>query len=293
MLLVTGPTGHVGRELVRRLLNQKQEFRVMCRHAERGKALVAEGLDVVMGDFDHPDSIVSALEGVKRVVLISPLHPEMVGHRHRLLEAAGRAGVEHVVDLSAYGAHLDSPARVLRAHAEVEHDLRESGLGWTILRPHYLMQNLLVYRPVINEEGSLYAPMGNGRISIVDARDVAAAAAEVLAHDHHRGAEYELTGPEALSFAEMAAKLSAVLRRRVAYVDQRPEQTRRDMLAAGTPEWLADAILELYEIYREDLATAVTDAVEKITGERPRGFDEFAVDHAHLFEKKKRERPGE
>jgi uncharacterized protein YbjT (DUF2867 family) len=149
------------------------------------------------------------------------------------------------------------------------------------------MQNFLMYAPSISIEGAFYVPMKEGRIGIVDARDVAAIAAAVLTEDDHLGSTYDITGPETLSFFEMAEILSAVRKRRVTYVDITPEKAREGMVHSGTPEWLIEAILELYELYSEGGGETVTDIVERLTGQRARGFHEFAVDYADFFAKKR------
>jgi uncharacterized protein YbjT (DUF2867 family) len=283
MILITGATGNVGRELVWLLQDKGMPLRALVQDPQKATGLTAEGIEVVTADFDRVDGLRKALAGADKLFLLTPASPNLVEHQKRIIDAAIKARVKYVVKLSGLGASSDSSSRLARSHAVIEDHLEQSGLPCTQLRPHFFMQNFLMFAPTITAEGAFYAPMKNGRIAIVDARDVASVAAKILTEDGHEGRTYELTGPEALSFREMGEKLSAVQRRRVAYVDISLEAARKSMLASGTPEWLADAIVELYEIYSEDLAADVSDAIERISGQRPHSFDEFAVDFAETF----------
>lgn len=290
MILITGATGGIGQEMIKLLQDKDVPFRAMVGDTERATALRESGVDVVMGDFDQPESLVTAVLDIERLFLLSPAAPDMVSKQTSLIDAACRAGVQHIVKLSGLDAATDAPTRFGQLHAQIEQKIEKSGLTYTHLRPHYFMQNFLMFAPTISTEGAFYAPMKDGKIGIVDARDIAAVAAAVLTEDGHADQTYDITGPEALSFFSMAEILSAVRKRRVTYVDIPADKARAGMLHAGTPEWLADAILELYEVFGEGSAEIVTDTVENITGQRARGFEEFAVDYADHFAKRRTSR---
>jgi uncharacterized protein YbjT (DUF2867 family) len=283
MILITGAKGNIGKELHRLLSDQDMDHRALVGDNLQAEELKAEGLETVVADHKKVGNLAKAMAGFDKVILLSPINPLLVEHQSLMIEAAAKANVRTLVKLSGLDAHPESPSRILRWHAQVEERMQASGLAYTILRPHYLMQNFLMFAPTITTEGAFYAPMQNGRISAVDARDVAAVAAEVLGTDRHDGEICQLTGPEALSFRDMAEKISSVQRRRVAYVDIAPLEARKMMIASGSPDWLADALLELYDIYCDDLAAGVYDDIETITRHRPHSFDEFAVDYADAF----------
>jgi uncharacterized protein YbjT (DUF2867 family) len=287
MILVTGATGNIGRELIRLLHEKEIPFRAMARDPEKARGLQEEGWDVVLGDYDTPESLVTAVLDVEKLFLLSPAGPDLVHHQSRLVDAASRAGVKSVVKVSALGADPDAPTLLGRLQAESEQMVAASGLAFTHLRPHFLMQNMLMFAPTISTENAFYAPMKDGRIGLVDARDIATVAASVLTEDSHAGHSYDLTGPEALSFFDLAEKFSAVRKRQISYVDIPPARAREGMLRAGTPAWLADSILEQYEQFRQGRGEIVTDTIHEITGQRPRGFDEFAVDYAGPFAKRR------
>ncbi|MFH1845395.1 MAG: SDR family oxidoreductase [bacterium] len=289
MILITGATGNVGRELTRLLQVDDLDFRIMTRDPEKCEKLREAGFDAISGDYDNLKSLVSALKKVDKMFMLSPADPGMVERQTMLLEAAKKAKVKHLVKLSCVGAHPEAPDRFSRLHGEIEEKIVESGVNFTNLRPHYSMQNLLMFATTISYEGIFCAPMRDGRIGIVDARDVAQVAATILKEDFHGGTTYELTGPEALSFYDMSEILSAVRKRRVTYMDITSEKARVGMLRSNTPEWLIDAIMEQYEVFSAGQADQITDHIERITGHRPRGFHEFAVDYADFFAKRKME----
>jgi uncharacterized protein YbjT (DUF2867 family) len=191
--------------------------------------------------------------------------------------------VRHVVKFSAFGASADAPGGFAKWHGEAEAELRASGLDYTMLRPNFFMQNLLGQAQTIAAEGRIYQPVGGARASFVDTRDVAAVAARVLTEDGHEGRSYDITGPEALSYYDVAERLSAAAGREITYVPVSPEDFRRGALAAGLPEWLVEALGLLNETLASGRASAVTDVVREVGKTEPRTFEQFARDYASAF----------
>jgi uncharacterized protein YbjT (DUF2867 family) len=281
MILITGGTGTVGRELVKRLARPEAPIRVMVRDRSKAGSVAYPGVEIVEGDFDRIDSLDAALSGVDKAFLLAAPGEGQLHLETNFIRAAGRSNLKHIVKLSALGAALDSPARLLRAHAESEHHIEETGVPYTHLRPNQFMQNFLSYRESIVHRGEFYAPMGGGHASIVDVRDVAAVAAEVLTAAHaHEGKIYGITGPESLTYAEMAERLTFELGKPVAYVDVPPEAAGAGMRQAGMAPWMVDALLELYALWRIDEAAKVTDTVKHEGKKDPIAFAEFAHDYA-------------
>jgi uncharacterized protein YbjT (DUF2867 family) len=145
------------------------------------------------------------------------------------------------------------------------------------------MQGLLGFRATIVAEGRFFAAAGDARISVIDVRDIAAAAASALVEDGHEGRIYDLTGPEALTHAEMAERLSKALGRRIGFVDVPPEVMRQTLVGVGFPTWQADGLIEDYAHYRRGEASAVATGVQDATDKAPRTFAEFARDYAAAF----------
>jgi uncharacterized protein YbjT (DUF2867 family) len=283
MILIAGATGLVGSATLRQLTARGVPVRALVRSAEKASTLASPGVETVIGDLEQPASLDAALDGVTRALLISPLHPRQVEWQGNFVEAARRAGAVHIVKLSGLGTAPDSPLRSGRWHAQTEQHIAAAGLPWTYLHPPFFMQNLLRSAAAIAAQGMLVAAMQAGKIAMVDARNVAVVAVAALTADGHGGKTYTITGPEALSFQEVAHKLAAATGRLVTYQDVPLAAVRREMVAAGLPEWLIEVRLEFATALRDGYAAAVTDTVQAVAGRRARTFDAFAREHVTLF----------
>jgi uncharacterized protein YbjT (DUF2867 family) len=284
MILITGATGTSGREVVGELRRLgAARVRAMVRDPARAAFVREAGFETAEGDFDRQETLDSALEGVETALLLTPPSPNTVAHNRAFVESAKRAGVRRVVKLSAVGADASAPEGFGKWHGQAEELLKSSGLGWTILRPNFFMQNLLGQAQTIASQGAIYQVGGDARASLIDARDIAAVAARTLADEGHEGETYTLTGPEALSYSDVAAKISEATGKPVSYVPITPEQFREGALAQGLPEWLVGALERLNEIFEGGEAEGVTDDVRRVGGKEPTTFDEFARDHAAAF----------
>jgi uncharacterized protein YbjT (DUF2867 family) len=173
--------------------------------------------------------------------------------------------------------------RFLRYHATVERAIRESGLAYTFLRPNLYMQGLLAFAASIKAQGCFYAAIGDAKVSIVDVRDNAAVAVAALTGDGHEGKTYSLTGPEALSHTEIAARLSAASGRAIAFVSISPQAMREALGQLQMPPWQADGLIEDYAHYDRGEAAAVAAGVRDATGVEPRAFAAFARECAAAF----------
>jgi uncharacterized protein YbjT (DUF2867 family) len=282
MILIVGATGLVGGATVQQLTARGVPVRALIRSAEKASTLAGPGVETVIGDLEQPGSLDAALDGVTRALLISPLHPRQVEWQGNFVEAARRAGAVHIVKLSGLGTAPDSPLRSGRWHAQTERHIA-AGLPWTHLHPPFFMQNLLRSAAAIAAQGVLVAAMQAGKIAMVDARDVAAVAVAALTSDGHVGKTYTVTGPEALSFQEVAQKLAAATGRPVTYQDVPLAAVQQEMVATGLPAWLVEVRMEFATALRDSYAAAVTDTVQAVTGQPARTFDAFAREHAALF----------
>jgi uncharacterized protein YbjT (DUF2867 family) len=284
MILVTGATGKNGTEILKRLSGRAERIRAMV-HKQRDIVNATHNcaLEFVEADFDDTASLRKALNGVQRAFLVTNSSERVEERQLRFVALARESGVKHIVYLSQLHASPDSPLRFLRYHAAVEEALRGSGMSHTNLRPNLYMQGLLMIGKSIASEGRFLAPAGDARVSVVDVRDVAAVAVAALTQTRHEGKTYDITGPEALTHAEMAAQLSQVLDRPVKFVDV-PEQPFREALRSLLmPDWQADGLIEDYAHYRRGEASGISSAVEEATGQRPHSFREFARDNKAAF----------
>jgi uncharacterized protein YbjT (DUF2867 family) len=285
VLLVTGATGNVGSRLVRRLAEAGAPTRAFVRRPEAAAELQELGVEVVVGAFEDAESLRQAMRGVERVYVVSPPGVDgMVEQQLAVVDAARAEGVRHVVKQSSIAADEDTEASIVAAHRRVEEAIEGSGMSWTHLRPHWFMQNELGQAGTIAAEGVFYAPDVT-EISTIDVADVASVAARVLTSDGHEGKAYVLTGPELLSYADLADVYSRVLGRDVRWQQVSLEDARDSMREAGLPEELAVGFAEVLGRYGEGGVTReVSPAVEELTGRAPQPFEDFLRENRSAYE---------
>ncbi|MEU4144724.1 NAD(P)H-binding protein [Streptomyces parvulus] len=284
MILVTGATGVVGREVVRGLAGVSVAggagVRVMVRDVAR-LGVVAGGVEVVRGDFGDAVSLGEALRGVERAFLLTV--GVGGGDDERFLRAARAAGVGHVVKVSA-AAVADGGAddAVTRWQRGAEGLLRESGLGWTVLRPRSFMSNALAWAGSVVSEGVVRGLYGGSVNACVDPRDVAAVAVCALTERGHLGRVHTVTGPRAVSAVEQTTVLGRVLGRRLRFEELSLAGARR-ALARRYPGEVVEALLAGAERQRAGAKAGVQDTVRRVTGRAPRSFAQWAADHREAF----------
>jgi uncharacterized protein YbjT (DUF2867 family) len=289
MILITGATGKVGKELVLDLSARRSAFKVMVRSKEAAKDFEAKGIKAVQGDFERPETHAGALASVQTVFLLTTPRPDAVAIERKFLAACKAKGVQHVVRLSAMGANPWASSALIRNHGKCEALLEESGLPWTILRPTIFMQNLAPYiGPTVAQESTLYAPAGNAAMPWVDTRDIAAVAGTVLTSKGHEDLVYEITGPEALTYTQVAECLSSQLGRQISYVNVPDGAAQHSMVGMGMSPWLAEGMITLYHMFRANGPTALAlQTVERITGRAPRTLAAYLKENDAAFKSPK------
>ena len=281
MILVIGASGKVGGQAVRALVAKGLPVRTLSREPAKIDAL-GLGVEAVKGDLDDATTIPPALEGVEKVFLVAGGF-DIPTEETNVIEAAEAAGVAHLVLLSSLGADAGVASGPL--HAPGEARLRSSSLSWTILRPAVFMANALMWRDTIRAQGVFYEPTGTGRHAMIHPTDIGEVAAEVLSADgsEHHGATHELTGPEAISSADCATALSAVLGTDVHHVDVPDEAFRDGMTKAGAPPPLVDSLARYYAMVKAGEFAMVTPTVESILGRPAQTFGQWAAENAAAF----------
>ena len=283
MILVTGSTGKIGSHLVDALKALGVPFRALAHSEASLKSLAAKGVETVRGDLADAASTKAALKGATKLFLLSSSsHFDAV--EIAAIEAAKAAGVKHVVKISATGAGADAVSPLLRAHARVERALEASGLGFTILRPGWFMQNWVAfYSHAIKAGQPVYANAGDAKVTWIDARDIADVAATALTAEGHEGFVYELSGPETLSYADVAKKLGTLLGREVSYVAVPDAAAFQAMKGMGMDGWYAYGMTALSQGVRRGNADFTTGTVELVTGTAPRTIDAFLKENLAAF----------
>jgi uncharacterized protein YbjT (DUF2867 family) len=284
-ILITGATGTVSSGVIAALARRPGlRLRALVRDEGKAAPLRAQGIEVVRGDLDDANTLAPAFDGVEALWLLTVPGPRAPEHSMNLVWAARQAGVQRVVRMSAIGAAPDAPTRNGRLHALSDHEVMVSGMQWTILKPHFFMQNLLASAGSIAGQGALYYAFGEGRLGLVDTRDVAEFAARVLVEpEGHAGKTYTVTGPDTLSGSDMGRILGTALGRPVQYVPVPLESARAAMLALGTSTWIADMLVEYSRAYADGWGDFVTRDFPRLMQRPARGLAEFAADHSRTF----------
>ena len=279
MILVIGGRSKIGAALIGDLLGRGQQVRALVRAGEPAGGLAA-GAEAATGDLADESTLVAAMDGIEKVFLLSSPHPDAVSWHRNAIDAARRTEVQLLVRSSILGAERNPPAEFISAHTVSDRYLEDSGLPFVIVRPNLFLQNIPEATvPSIDAAGDFYVDAGEARISMVDARDVAAVAAVALTGPGQGGARYDVTGPEALSYTDVAAKLTRAMGRRITYIDAPDDAVRQALLGAGLSEWFASALIGLYQDYRrsgaDGYAAQVTDTVQRLTGRPARSLDDL------------------
>ena len=282
MILITGASGNVGKEVLKQIVPTGANVRAAFQTVTKAAA-APSGVEIVTMDYNQPQTLQAALKGVEKVFLVGPPTPNLPVLERKAIDEIKRSGVRHVVKLSAMGGR---DAIFTRQHADSEDYIKSSGVAYTFLRPNGFMQNFVTYNgATINTQNAFYGSQGDGEVSHIDLRDIAAVAVKSLTEDGHQGKAYTLTGPEALSNARVAEILSEDTGREIRYVDLPAEQFKQALLGAGLPEWSANALVDLQQFYRRGSASAVTRDVEQLLGRKPISFEQFSRDYAQAFQR--------
>jgi uncharacterized protein YbjT (DUF2867 family) len=282
MILVTGASGNVGKTVLQEVAKSGANHRAMYRStAEAAKA--PAGTETVIADFAKPETLETALKNVDRVYLVCSPIPELVQLESNMIDACVAAGVKHVVQNSALGAG-DYDKSFPSWHRKVEEKLKGTRLAWTILRPNSFHQNVVAFfAPTIRTQGVYCSSMRDAKVSFLDVRDIAAVAAKVLAGGEHAGKTYELNGPEAINYTELAARISRAAGREVKYVDIPMDAQKKAMLEQSMPEWMVRALLDLQQYYLNAQGGETDGLLQKLLGRAPIKMDEFLTENAHEF----------
>jgi len=270
--VVTGATGGLGGRVAQLLSQRDVPLRLVVRDPSRAPDL--PGADVVVATYDDAAALRTAFAGASSVFLVSASeHPERVRQHRTAVDAAAAAGVDRVVYTSFLGAAEDATFTFARDHAATEEHLRASGTAWTFLRDAFY-QDVLPH--FAGADGVLRGPAGDGGLSAVARDDVARAAAAVLTGGaQHDGRSYDLTGPEALSFDDVAAQLAEVSGRPVSYVRETVDEAYASRSGYGAPRFEVDGWVSTYTAVAAGELAAVSGDVERLVGRPPGTFREF------------------
>jgi uncharacterized protein YbjT (DUF2867 family) len=284
VILVTGASGKTGFPIVGELASAGVPVRALV-HTKAKKNMFENmrEVELVEGDYNDTRSLEGALNGIHTAYLVSPPSPDQVRLQTNFVNMARLTGLKHVVKLSALGTGTDSPVGLLRDHAEIEDYIRKTGIAYTFLHPHFFMDNLLGDSESVTRDGVLYSPLGDARIAPIAVQDIASVAARILIDGGHRGTTYVLTGPESMTFSEIAAVWSKVIGKTIRYSPVSFDAARQGMVLSGMPAWLAQDIVRLMKTWAEGKGDIASNYVERIIGRKPISIQEFLMAHKSQF----------
>lgn len=287
-ILVTGASGNIGSEIVKQLLGVGPAVSIKAAvHSRQNVKNVKDGdrVKVIPIDYNELDTLREALKDVDKLFLLTPDVPDAPDLASNAVIEAKKAGIRHIVKQSVMGADLEADVDTMRLHRQVEEIIEQSGIPFTFLRPNEFMQNFINFHsPSIKGNNAFYIPLEDAKVSLVDVRDIAAVAVKSLIdEDKHKNKTYLITGPEALSYHQVAEVLSNATGRKISYVNISEEEAKAAMKEIGMSDWLINTVSELSDYFRKGKASEVSSAVEEVTGRKPISFSQFARDHAEAF----------
>jgi len=280
-VLVTGATGNIGRALVAQLKRDASDLEVIAASPKGESVAQTPGRALNLLD---PASAQAAMQGVDRLFLVTPAHPEMEAMTAQAVRAAQLAGVQHIFRVSGAGADAASDIAIARLQGRCDQIVIDSGLAQTLLRPKNFMRNFTTFLRDSIRAGTVYSSQGDGRVPFIDARDIAAVAAKVLVLPHeHAGRAYTLIGPQAPSNAEALAVIADVIGHPVMLVPLTEEQAIEGMRHAGMPEPMVQAMSSLNRAIAAGWVAEVTDDVPRLLGRRATAWADFVVEHRQVW----------
>lgn len=282
-ILITGATSAISAQIVHELLAEGYAVRALVRNPEKAEDIRQAGAEIVVGDLEKPETLDAAFRGVEKAFILTPPSDRAPAQFSNALWAAKQAGVKHVMRLSAFGAGHDAPTINGRHHALSDSELMASGLAWTIIRPHFFMQNLMMAADGVKAKGKLYFALGEGRMGIIDTRDIGHFVAQLLTTSDREGKIYTITGPESVSMHDVAADLSSVLNREIRYQPVMTELALAELKSKGLDTYTLNVLRDYFVEYSRNWGDIVTEDYKNVTGAEPRPLNDFIRDHADAF----------
>ncbi len=283
MILITGATGKTGSATAKSLGEKGETFRALIRNEEKKEGIESLGGEVVIGSIENTEVVNQSMQGVKTVLVLLPNSESQLALEKQLVDSAKQAGVERIVKMSSIEATPDATSPIPKLHLESEEYIKQSGLAWTMIKPNFYMQNLLASAGTIKEQGKIFLPMGDGKTGMIDTTDVGKVLAKVLSEDGHESMNHEITGPEILSFYEVAEIFSQVLGKQVDYVDVPMDAYKETLGQFLTNQWHLDAVIDLFKGIAEGGIEDKTDTFNELMGETPKSLSQFLAENSFIF----------
>lgn len=274
-ILLTGATGNIATLAIPELIKNGLHVRAFVRNAAKAESLKTMGVEIFVGDLNNQQSISEAAEGVDAVLSLTAAGPDAIAQASAITKSAKAAGVKHLVRLSAIKAAEDAPTENGRSHFQTDREIISSGIPYTILRPHFFMQNLFMSVPTIMEGGNMYWGMGEGKLGMIDVRDISDCVVSLLTNGGHEGEIYNPTGASSITFSEAANIISKGIGKSANYVSIPIPAVGEALRSMGAGEWVAKLMMDYSTAYSAGWGDYTNNDVETITGHKARSFQQF------------------
>ena len=283
MILLTGATGKTGSATAKALNEKGITFRALIRNEEKRGDIESLGGEVVIGSIENKEAVDQSMVDVETALILLPNSENQLSLEKQLVDSAKQAGAKRVVKMSSIEATPDATSPIPKLHLESEEYIKQSGLNWTMIKPNFYMQNLLASAGTIKDQGKIFLPMGEGKTGMIDTTDVGTVIAKVLSEDGHESMNHEITGPEILSFYEVAEIFSKALGKQVDYVDVPMDAYKETLGQFLTNQWHLDAVIDLFKGIAEGGIEDKTNTFNELTGETPKSLSQFLAENSFIF----------
>ena len=283
MILLTGATGKTGSATAKALNEKGITFRALIRNEEKRGDIESLGGEVVIGSIENKEAVDQSMVDVETALILLPNSENQLSLEKQLVDSAKQAGAKRVVKMSSIEATPDATSPIPKLHLESEEYIKQSGLNWTMIKPNFYMQNLLASAGTIKDQGKIFLPMGEGKTGMIDTTDVGKVLAKVLSEDGHESMNHEITGPEILSFNEVAEIFSKGLDKHVDYVDVPLAAYKETLGQFLTNQWHLDAVIDLFKGIADGGIEEKTDTYSELMGESPKSLSEFISENSFIF----------
>ena len=283
MILITGATGKTGSAAVQELSNRNIPFRVLIRNEDKLNQITDMGGEVIIGAIEDDAALNQAMEGVQKALVLLPNSEQQLFLEKKVVDAALEANVQHIVKMSSMEAVPEATSPIPKLHMQSENYIKNSGMNWTMIKPNFFMQNLLGSGKTIVEQNKFFLPMGEGKAGMIHTKDVGTVIAKVLSEDGHEGQNYQVTGPEILSFHDVAEIFSKVLGKKVDYINVPIDEYKKTLSQFLTNQWHLDSVIDLFKDIAEGGIEDKTDTFQDLIGKSPCSLEQFIQEYSFVF----------
>ncbi len=283
-ILVIGGTGTVGSAVVTELEKNKADFVVLTRSKDKAVELNGQDIPTVVGTLGEWGTVENVFNDINTLFLLTSPAENMLDLHKGAIDMAVKKGVKKIVRLSAEPVDYNEGLYMYEQHAKADEYLKQSGLEYVILRPHYFMQNLMMHIESVQSQNMFAQYSGNAKIPMIDVRDIAKAAFQAITNNDFNGQTLVLSGPTSISYTDIADNLSEALGRNIQYIDLTYEVQEAGFKAFGLPDWQLNTVMKLFKIWEDDGCSAPSNDFETITNSKPTGIEAFVKDHVALFQ---------